>query len=276
MYCKRLTIVDRWIPILLLAGIVCFSVDVTGQERKPTMQESPTADPLVDEEIDARAMVEALANHNAPPKLVDTRHFPIFDPKFDWQEDNRVWEATELLIRRAEAAWPELVSHLDDKRYCITLRSFSGYTYTWTVGDMCGRIISKNLCKAYYQTLQASFGARNVNARNVHSRMSLPRIPRGTKTLKEWCEDRSKKKLYELQIELCEWAIQELAKPDDRPLGSPLRIRAWTATIEADIEALRESQTAVYSSVFGAEDVSRYSSEQAEELRERFRNANKQ
>lgn len=256
--------------LLVIACVLCFPIGVKGQERKAAAPEPSIESPFDDVKIDARALVEALVNRNPSPKLVGSRHQPIFDPKFDWKEDERVWEATKSLIRHAEAAWPELVRHLDDERYCITLKWWSGHTYTWTVGRMCAHIIFKNLSEGYYQTLMGPAAARNVYARNVHSRMSRPEITDDSETLKEWCEKRSTKELYELQIEVCEWAIQELKKPDDRPLGSPLRVRAWIATIEADIEALRQSQMAVRYGGFKGEEVSTYSKEWADEFREEY------
>lgn len=272
---NRSTIAVHGISLLVvIAGLFCSSVGAKGQERKAATPESAIDSPFEDEKIDARALVEALANRNPSPKLVGSRHQPIFDPKFDWKEDERVWDASKLLIRHAEAAWPELVRHLGDERYCITLKWWSGHTYTWTVGRMCAHIISENLSAGYYRTLMGPAGARNVYARNVHSRMSQPEITDDSETLKEWCQKRNKKELYELQIELCEWAIQELKKPDDRPLGSPLRVRAWIATIEADIEALRQSEMAVRYGGFTGEEAFPYSKEWADEFREEYRKKN--
>ena len=54
---------------------------------------------------------------DSPPKYVIKYEDPIFDPKFDWDEDARVWHALRSLPLRTEEVWPELVSHLGDDRH---------------------------------------------------------------------------------------------------------------------------------------------------------------
>ena len=80
----------------------------------------------------------------------------------------------------------------------------------------------------------------------------------------------AEKRLYELQIEMCQWAMTELRKPKDFPSISRLRGKAWVAAIEAEIESLRESQSAVRYHGFGGEEEVPYSREKAETLREDY------
>ena len=220
-------------------------------------QESPAMKPS-----DARAAVEALANRNPAPNLTGPDNSrPIFAEKFDWSEDKRVWDAVPALVRHAEEAWPVLVKHLDDDRYCIALETAeSGFTCNWTVGDMCREVVARNLAEAYYQNLRPL-------TQLVAARMSRPEIARDKKKLKAWCEEQSKKKLYDLQIEMCHWAMGELSKPETPPSASPLRLRAWIATIEADIESLQEQQHAFRFRGFGEEEYTPYSAEKAAKLR---------
>jgi len=203
---------------------------------------------------DVRLMVESLASRNSAPKLNGARDtHPTFDSEFDWEEYNRVWEAIPTLIKHAEASWPTLVKHLDDKRYSITARSHSDYARNWTVGDLCRSIIGRNMSEAYYQNLRPESAL-------VYARFRLPGIARDAKTLKSWCEARSDKSLYELQIEACKWAAIELGEPlNELERPSPLRRRAWVAAIEAQIESLEESQSAIPFRAFGPEEFARYS-----------------
>ncbi|NMC20945.1 MAG: hypothetical protein GYA33_11050 [Thermogutta sp.] len=101
--------------------------------------------------------------------------------------------------------------------------------------------------------------------------MRSPDIARDKKKLKSWCEERRDKKLYELQIEMCEWAKTELGKPDDFHGISQLRKRAWISALDAEIESLRESERAVSFPGFGSEEFSPYSAEKAERIRVRQR-----
>jgi len=251
------------LPILLVVGTHCFTPPHMGQERALAQKlESQFMEPSEKESLDARAMVEALANHNQAPKLVGEGHDPIFGTKFDWPENDRVWKAISLLVEHAEDAWPELVRHLDDERYCITLKAWSGFTYNWTVGEMCREIIGRNLAEAYYQDLRPL-------TMDVHAKLAGPAVARDIKKLKLWCEERSKKKLYQLQMETCEWAIAQLRKPDEFPRVSRLRLRAWIATIEADMESLDQTKAAVSFDGFGPEEEVPYSREKADKTRAR-------
>src|SRR5688572_19637004 len=128
-------------PCTLLILILLYSLPGSAQESK-----TPA--------LDTRALVESMANRNRPPKHVGMQHTPIFDATFDWREDARVWKALESVIQRAEEAWPELVNHLDDERYCVTYEAFSGFTYDRTVGEICRTILLRNLSRGYFETVQ--------------------------------------------------------------------------------------------------------------------------
>ena len=153
----------------------------------------------------AREIVEALANRNHPPKHVGEFHEPIFDAKFDWREDERVWDALDLATKHAEEAWPELVKHLNDDRYCVTYESFSEYTYDFTVGRVCRVIILRSLSAGYFSGVE-------WRTKKAYLTMETAGFLRDPKTLKAWCEKRRDKKLYELQMEMCEWAKTEIEK----------------------------------------------------------------
>lgn len=205
---------------------------------------------------DMRALVEALANRNPPPQHAGVRRTPTFAANFDWSEDARVWKALELVIQRAEEAWPELVGHLDDDRYCLTYRSFSGFTYDDTVGTMCRTIILRNLSRGYFESVRPQLKA-------PHLALLEAGFLRDPKRLKAWCEERRDKKLYELQIEMCDWAITEVATSDVFSRVSQEDRDQWTAAIKSAAESLRNSKTAAAWKGFGGEEISRYTSEKA-------------
>jgi hypothetical protein len=247
--------------VLLLLVIHCGAVAVLGQPPASAEMRSDIRKPSQDAGIDARAMVEALANDNRVPDLMGpVRLDPIFDTKYDWSEDRRVWGAIPVLVRNAENAWSELVRHLDDRRYCTTSETMNGFTYNRTVGDICREIVGRNLSEAYYRNMLPE-------SELLYARLRLPEIARSEKALKSWCEERSKKSLYELQIEMCQWAIMQLKGGDFDQHISRVRLRAWVAAVEAEIESLHQSESAVHVYRFGEEEYIPYSREKAKKLR---------
>jgi hypothetical protein len=85
--------------------------------------------------------------------------------------------------------------------------------------------------------------------------------------LKPWCEQRRNKKLYELQIEMCDWATNALAASEEFARYSKEGRDTWTAGIAKAAESLRKSKTAVQWEGFGAEEVFPYTSKKAEAIK---------
>lgn len=198
---------------------------------------------------DAHAMVEALANHNFQPKL-DHEFRPHLGSAYDWSEKGRVWNAVNALIGNAEEAWPELVMHLDDDRYCLTVQTIDGFVYNWSVGEMCREIVGRNLGEACFQSVPLY--------ELVYYRLRLPKIARDKKQLKAWCEARRERRLYELQIEVCQGAQPEVAKiQSELKIPDPKR-HEWFDAINAKIESLRRSKVPVGWRRFGPEELVPY------------------
>jgi hypothetical protein len=207
--------------------------------------------------LDVRAMVDALANRNPTPKHEGSRHTPIFDPKFNWEEDARAWKALGVAIKHAEEIWPELVAHIDDERYCVTYKSFSGFTYDYTVGKACRTIILRNLGYGYFKTVTPT-------RKQPYLVLETPHFLRDPKVLKSWCAERADKQLYELQIEICEGTAKDLAKPDSRAKADQETKQKWIAAIERAAAGLRKSKKAVLWPGFGAEEIMPYTKDRAD------------
>jgi len=165
------------------------------------------------ESFDAKKVVKSLASKNSAPKLTgdEDERKPIFDERYDWGEQERIQEAIQLLVEHAAEAWPELVNHLDDKRYAITYRVLDS-AYNFSIGEICEQIISDNISQAYYIHLLDDA----IYNQQVYAVMSSPSVVKQGK-LREWCEKRKNKKLYELQIEMCRWAITRIPELTDAP-----------------------------------------------------------
>ena len=195
--------------------------------------------------VQTRQLIEALVTRNPSPTL--TSKGLIFDPKYDRLAAHRAWEAVPRIVSHVEEAWPLLVGHLDDERYCLTVRPLlsGGAPQNWSVGKMCHEIVARNLSEAYLRNLAPI-------TKSVYLTMVWPNVARDAKKLKIWCDARKDKELYELQIEMCQWAITEVPNLRKTPLQTR---RTWSRAIEAEIRSLQESKKAVLFSGFGTEEI---------------------
>lgn len=180
-------------------------------------------------------LINGMVSRNRPPAIDDWHiHFP---EDFDWTEGNRVLRAVRQAVDEVEELWPVLVEHLEDPRYCVSCR-IEDISYNFTVGKICRYIISNALSEAYYPCRP-----KVKKWWIVSNRLSMPEVARGDgKALKAWCKQRSDKKLYELQIEMCQWAISTVAELDG--VSEEDKSKSIEA-IRAKIAALRESKQPV-------------------------------
>lgn len=189
--------------------------------------------------IDVRKVIDGLRNRNAEPRMIrgDVGFLPLFDEKYDWSEYDRVVRTIRLLKCRAEDAWPELLMHFDDGTYCVSTASEAYETgQNHTVGLVCQEIVRGYLRAGY---------SRHLHTLRLdkpqYMAIRSPAMLRDPATLKTWCEKRSEKKLYELQVEMCEWAIDEAAT---LPVLASERA-AFVDAVRVEIAALNSSQTPV-------------------------------
>ena len=230
-----------WRITILLVGILVFAPPALGAElgskeaagttpKTALKKRTPTSSELVD----------AIVNHNRAPTIIGGKgaREPLFDDRYRWAEQERVEEAIQRLSAHAEEAWSELVRHLDDKRYCITYALFRS-AYNFSVGDICETIIGEHLSEAYYGHVPESD--------LTYSHLNYPAVVHEGK-LKSWCQARSGKKLYELQIEMCEWSIRKLPTVPEVPDED---CRNAIVAIKRQIETLRKSKKPVLTKHFG-------------------------
>jgi hypothetical protein len=250
------------VAIALLLWSTLPNKSIAQASNSPVVQQSPAKSQKQKAKDDPKARIESLVNHNSPPKLVADQgdRIPIFDAKYDWVEYSRVWNAVRELAPHADTLWPELVKHLDDNRYCLTVFTFTESTYNWTIGDVCRELIGATLAKPYDRNLSPS-------SLRIYAAMSRPEIARDAKKLKAWCEERENKRLYEMQIEVCDWAIEVLKLPEFLPSVSKSRREGWIDAIGADAKSLATSKQAVLSAWFRAEEYEPYNSKRAETAR---------
>jgi hypothetical protein len=260
------------ITVLLCVALSCFT---SSHGQEPEHEQSGTSGLKKPKEegvaIDAREIIDALENHNRAPKIVGAMpdEEPLFDKKYDWREQDRVAKAIQRLVDHAEQAWPELFKHFSDNRYSITYcRSFSAdRPINYDIGDVCNSIVLKYLAAGYNQHRPPGERAWRM--------LHVPFFAGNRESVKKWCQARAGKKLYELQIEMCERAIPLVAGLTDVP--EETRGKS-IAAIKSQIDELRKSRTAVKVKAFagtlaGTEMMQLYSKQRATRIRERHEEA---
>jgi hypothetical protein len=184
--------------------------------------------------------VNELATKNSPhiiygrPPREKARKGSIHLP----EESQRIHAKVRELAERCEFVWRDLVSHLTDNRHCGVVGMDAGYPRNWTVGDVCQELIGRSLSAPYYQHLPRT-------KRNYH-RFYIPQFAKDRAQLKQWCEERKNRKLYELQMEACEWAIHVIeAKNDFDPGLGEQQTRDVCNKIRTTLGELKRTRTAI-------------------------------
>lgn len=205
------------------------SIDKKTKESIPSNEKAPKLDP--------RELVEAIVNHNPMPKRKggDVGAF-VFDSNFNVEEHRRAWKAIQTLTEHSQEAWPELVKHLDDSRYCTTFDSSLSSPENFTVGGICVDIVGRNLSEAYCAILETPM---------MYHRYTIPDTWETRADLKKWCEERKTKQLYELQLERCDWMLDQLRRTDLKRRLHDSQRKKWIETVERQIEILRATKKPV-------------------------------
>jgi hypothetical protein len=211
-------------------------------------------------------LIDAVASRNKEPKIIETGGSPIalFDDKFDWADQERVQRAVAALSQdESNDLWPRLVEHIDDERYSVTGGDDLAAPQNFSVGWACRVLAFNHLLYAYLQYLEpggsAPMGGDSMNwvaddsTEYVPGKLQMelhepPQLGRlwgelpGEKRLWKWYQARKGKPLYELQIEMCEWAIKRV-EGDSRVAEKPKR--EFVNRVKRQIQLLRETKKPV-------------------------------
>lgn len=196
-------------------------------------------------------LVAQLASRNQAPVLEDVSSKPLFDADFDWSEQKRVWRVIGDLFKSAEENWDTLTANISKEDYCVTVITFNGSKYNWTVGDVCRKVISVTLSDAYFRSLEPQ-------TRELYVKFRQPDFARNSKRLKQWLDARQGKSLVELQADACDWAIQRLAQRDEKDDWTDKDQDRWSAAIKKTGETLRSGGAAISTEGFGHEEFKPY------------------
>lgn len=215
--------------ILHFTAIMLLSLATLSQSNSAFAQADATSNEK--DPPDYAAMIEALASRNKKPEIVDGR--PLFLPHFDWEDQTRVLKAfSSLRSDASEELWEELLKHLDDDRYSLTMEfNESGCGVNYSVGRLCRNLAYLRLVGC---VLDCHVGAHPSVRWNKDLRPEL----------RQWRQARADKSLYELQIEVCEMGLQNFDKLPG--YFSEERKQEMRRNIELEIADLRKTKQAKF------------------------------
>lgn len=195
---------------------------------------------------DYEAMIDALASRNAAPELIELRYAnaasahvmtwydrqPLFAADYDWDEQSRVLKARKKLFDVEDPAlWDHFIKHLDDDRYSATLGSGPNFSSNKTVADWCRDGLYARTNFASFVTKRERGGPGNsfslgLDFSNVRWREEHPRAP-----------------LYELQIAVCERALEAI--PLEKRLSADARARN-SKRIQGYLDEIRKTKSPLF------------------------------
>jgi len=198
---------------------------------------------------DAKAMakmVNDIVNRNQPPELVGRPHrsWPIvvalYPESYDWKEEERVRQAIAKLYQdRTEELWEELVRREADPSYCVVVAiEKTEDAEIRTVGDICTELAGLRLWGVFVEHFPTN---PEKDGRPIYVDFGIDG------KLSDWRKERGKKSLYELQVELGEKALSELAKFKESSTNIPKEdVDLARRKIEAEIKELRRTKQPVF------------------------------
>ena len=204
-------------------------------------------------------LIDAIASRNEAPKLVGEERFayPSFPEKFDWDDEKRVQKAAWALAQDdSNDLWGCLVKHFHDKRYSGTCQIDENHPWNYEVGTICVFIARNKLCCAHLLHLEPGktrhYGGPTFNLVSEDSRDFLPdSLQRKlhyaphlqeTDALAKWYHAREGEPLYELQIEVCEWAVDNVENASG---AAEKPKKDFVADVRKEIESLKRNKTPV-------------------------------
>ncbi|GEM_PF-3191762 len=236
---------DARVPRRRLPGLWCLAVVLVGvlagigalvwrknaKARAANGSQSPRTwscthpTPAPGEPREIHSLIEQLASTNAPPN----RPFGPLPDGYDEKAQELVEEAQTKLLAKGTAAFPLLIAHQEDARYCGTyptsiLRDF-------TVGEICLQIIERQI-----DLRLGSYKGRTGADGESHG---PPDYLQEHRPLDRWWAKRSHLSLRDIQIEVMEWTITQ-----EREIGFPdaKSKKDWLDPLVAKLAELRSEE----------------------------------
>ena len=177
---------------------------VAPAEKRPASPANELKKKLTEQEI--RALIDKLVSPNPKPITGDGDY--RLPPGFDREKQKLVRKAVCDLESLGPRAFPFLIDHWDDKRYCLTVsEGINGYCRNQTVGETCEMIVFNQI-----QPFGKWQGINDAGLKYVWRPDYPVHFLSSKKDAKKWCEERKCKTLAEIQLEVLDWVIAEEGK----------------------------------------------------------------
>lgn len=194
--------------------------------------------------FDPEAFIDSLECHNKIPRIVNVGSGEArFDKNYDWSEYLRSLQLLKEMPKHTPEIWPSLIHHFNDKRYVSTVATSSGAKLNLTIGDACFELVRDTLTVPFMQSVPRSLNRKVIGAQ------LRPEFMDSRPSIRRWLETRKDKPVYELQIEMCEWAKKEMQATKAVRIN-PSEIEEWTNSIDETIRKLNSEKTAISSELF--------------------------
>lgn len=180
-------------------------------------------------------LIDAMASRNRPPRLLPAgdASVPVFDPDYDWTEQQRVRTALESVMRaNCNDTWWELRARASDDRYVLTA-SRDAETRNFTIGMLCADLVDMRLCLGVTSHLPLVPGKLPPDFR-----------PESVFWHNEEQWERDRKPLHEMQAAVCRAAIDQWAAVTHTTPGRDGRSHVFTTDEKARFVAAMEREIA--------------------------------
>jgi Na+-transporting methylmalonyl-CoA/oxaloacetate decarboxylase gamma subunit len=184
---------------LFLALLVCLMqglAPLIARSQEPS-QYAPRRTVAQSQEASARKieqLIEQLAAKNPKPRE-DSRKSPAKRPPKLPPHEPEIWEAVDELHRLGVAAFPQLIAHFDDQRFCCSEDSIAApepKLYHRSVGYVCQEIVRRQVER------HVPWDQRDPRGLPGYSHSIVPRSKKAAQT---WWEQNRSKELWELQVD---------------------------------------------------------------------------
>jgi hypothetical protein len=157
-------------------------------------------------ENEIKDLITILASPNDEPVCDEsTDDSPVYPAKYDHAAQERVVAARDALLAKGLEAFPELIGHVDDRRYSYNEQREKTFCINLDVGYVCYRLIAVQV-QAYQPLVKPKLPPSPIRFW----------VPRDKQKLRKWWQLHKHQSLREIQLDAAKWAYAYQSKADFR------------------------------------------------------------